>query len=229
MGVDEIVRYVGADRRKLHPVHEAAHPRFRPLPRAELSAIRERYRLPERFLLFVGGLNPLKNFSNLLAAYHRVEGEFEHALVAVGFLRWKFERDVARIGELGLESRVIRTGFVPDEDLPAIYSLADALLLPSLYEGFGIPVLEAMACGCPVITSTTGCTPEVAGDAALLVNPRDVDAIAGAIRRVLRDSALRAQLIERGLARVAEFSWRKAAEESLRVYEIAARRGRSAG
>jgi len=228
MGVDEIVRYVGADRRKLHPVHEAAHSRFRLLQRADLAAIRERYRLPERFVLFVGGLNPLKNFSNLLRAYQKIEGQVEHALVAVGFLRWKFAEDVARIEELGLESRVVRTGFVPDEDLPAIYNLADALLLPSLYEGFGIPVLEAMASGCPVITSTTGCTPEVAGDAALLVNPRDVDDIAHAILRVLSDSALRTRLIERGLDRAAEFSWRRAAEESLRVYEMAARRGRRA-
>ena len=228
MGVEEIVRYVGADRRKIHPVYEAAHARFRLIPRSELGAIRERYRLPERFILFVGGLNPLKNFSNLLLAYRAIEREFEHSLVAVGFLRWKFEQDVARIAELGLGSRVIRTGFVSDEDLPAIYNLADALLLPSLYEGFGIPVLEAMACGCPVITSTTGCSPEVAGDAALLVDPRNVDEIAAAIRRVLSDTALRTRLIQAGLARSAQFSWRRAAEESLQVYELAARRGRRA-
>ena len=223
MGVDEIVRYVGADRRKLHPVHEAAHPRFRPWSRAELEPIRARYRLPERFLLFVGGLSPLKNFSNLLRAYKQL-GESAPPLVAVGFLRWKFAKDVALIQELGLESRVIRTGFVPDEDLPGIYNLAEMLLLPSLYEGFGIPVLEAMACGTPVITSKAGCTPEVAGEAALLVDPRNVPEIAGAIMRLLGDPALRAELVRRGAERARQFSWRRAAEESLKVYELAARR-----
>jgi len=227
MGVDEIVHYVGADRRKLHPVHEAAHPRFRPWSEEELAPIRERYGLPERFLLFVGGLSPLKNFSNLLRAY-KLLGESAPPLVAVGFLRWKYAEDVALIGELGLESRVIRTGFVPDEDLPGIYNLAQVLLLPSLYEGFGIPVLEAMACGTPVITSKTGCTPEVAGNAALLVDPRNVAEIAGTIQRLLDDPALQAELAERGRKRAPEFSWRRAAEESLQVYELAARRGRRA-
>jgi glycosyltransferase involved in cell wall biosynthesis len=222
MGVDEIVRYVGADRRKLHPVHEAAHPRFKPLPPEALAPIRERYGLPERFILFVGGLNPLKNFSNLLRAFHRIRDQVDHQLVAVGFRRWKFERDVAAISELGLDSRVVQTGFVPDEDLPAIYNLADVLMLPSLYEGFGIPVLEAMACGCPVITSKAGCTPEVAGDAAVLVAPLDVEEIAGAMVRVLGDPALRMELRTRGLARAKQFSWHKAAVETLQVYELAA-------
>ncbi len=227
MGVDEIVRYVGAERQKLHPVHEAAHPRFRHLDRAACAAIKERHRLPDRFILFVGGLNPLKNFSNLLRAYRLLSTDFPHALVAVGFLRWKYEGDVALIDELGLGERVVRPGFVPDDDLPAIYSLADALVLPSLYEGFGIPILEAMASGCPVVTTTTGCSPEVAGDAAILVDPYDPEDIARGIRRVIVEPELRRSLIERGLARAREFSWERAARESLAVYEQAAagRRG----
>lgn len=227
MGVDEIVRYVGADRRKLYPVHEAAHRRFRRLDPEACAEVRERYRLPDRFILFVGGLNPLKNFSNLLRAYRLVADHVPHDLVVVGFLRWKYARDVALIDELGIGARVVRPGFIPDEDLPAVYNLAEALMLPSLYEGFGIPVLEAMACGCPVVTTTTGCSPEVAGDAALLVDPYHVEDIARGMRRVIGEPDLRRSLIERGLARAAEFSWQRAARESLAVYEQAAGRGRS--
>ncbi len=222
MGVDDIVRYVGADRRKLHPVHEAAHVRFRRLPSEALPPIKERYGLPDRFILFVGGLSPLKNFSNLLNAFHLIRSEIPHHLVDVGFLRWKYEHDVHLIDELGLGDRVLRTGFVPDEDLPAIYNLADLLVLPSLYEGFGIPVLEAMASGCPVLTSKTGCTPEVAGDAAVLVDPYRPHEIAEGIHRLLTDQALRSELIARGYVQAARFSWAKAARESLAVYELAA-------
>lgn len=227
MGVNEIVRYIGADRRKLHPVHEAAHPRFRPLPAAELTAVKERYQLPDRFILFVGGLNPLKNFSNLLRAMALLEDDVP--LVAVGFLRWKYERDVALVEELGLRNRVRQTGFVPDEDLPAIYNLAALLVLPSLYEGFGIPILEAMACGCPVVTSRTGCGPEVAGQAAVLVDPHRPESIAAGIRRVLADPALAAELVRRGLDQAAGFSWQKAARESLAVYEAAVAGARRMG
>lgn len=222
MGVDEIVRYVGADRRKVHPVQEAAHPRFRRLPPAETEAVKTRYALPDRFMLFVGGLNPLKNFSNLLRAYQKLSRDLPHALVVVGFLRWKYAADVALIDELGLGERVIRPGFVPDEDLPAVYNLADCLAFPSLYEGFGIPILEAMASGCPVVTTRTGCSPEVAGDAALLVDPRNVDEIAAGIARVLADHTLREDLIARGLEQAGRFSWKRAAAESLAVYERAA-------
>ena len=225
MGVDEIVRYVGADRRKLYPVQEAAHPRFQPVPPEALVPIRERYQLPERFILFVGGLNPLKNFTNLLRAYHRIAGEVPHTLVAAGFLRWKFSRDLETIEELKLGSRLMQLGFVPDEDLPALYALADVLMLPSLYEGFGIPVVEAMAVGCPVITSKTGCTPEVAGDAGILVDPRNVEEIAAAMKRVVTDPELRQRMIARGYEQAAGFSWRRAAAESMAVYEFAAARG----
>jgi glycosyltransferase involved in cell wall biosynthesis len=219
MGVDEIVRYVGADRRKLHMVHQGAHSRFRRLDPAACLEVKERYQLPDRFILFVGGLNPLKNFSNLLRAYQRLAGELPHALVAVGFLRWRYERDVALIDELGLGDRVLRPGFVPDEDLPAIYNLAEVLALPSLYEGFGIPIIEAMASGCPVVTSKAGCCPEVAGGAAVLVDPKDVGDIAAGLRRAIVDHELRRSLIERGLARAPEFTWARTARQSLAVYE----------
>jgi glycosyltransferase involved in cell wall biosynthesis len=153
--------------------------------------------------------------------------EADIPLVAVGFLRWKYASDVALIEELGVRDRVLQTGFVPDEDLPAIYNLASVLVLPSLYEGFGIPILEAMASGCPVVTSRTGCGPEVAGGAAVLVDPYRPEDIAAGIRRVLADPAFAADLVARGREQAARFSWRKAARESMRVYELAAARSRA--
>jgi len=169
--------------------------------------------------LFVGGLAPLKNFGNLLRAYQKLDKKISINLVAVGFKRWKFESDLRLINELKLDGKVIFTGFVPDEDLPAIYSLAHQFILPSFYEGFGIPVLEAMACGCPVITSTTGCSSEVSGDAAVLIDPRDVDGIAEAMYKIAVDTDLRNKMVEKGLKRAKDFSWEKCARETLALFE----------
>jgi glycosyltransferase involved in cell wall biosynthesis len=184
-GAKDIARYMGADPRKLHVVYEAYNERCRVLDRTETVVIRKKYSLPERFLLFVGGLNPVKNFGNVLKAYKRIQNSYPHKLVVVGFKRWKYENDLELITQLGLQDQIVFTGFVPDEEIPAFYNLADVFLFPSLYEGFGIPVLEAMACGCPVITTKRGCSPEVAGDAACLVDPYSPDEIAEAIRLLL--------------------------------------------
>ena len=138
-----------------------------------------------------------------------------HDLVIVGFKRWKYAQDFKLMDELGLQDRIHKLGYVSDEDLVAIYNLADVFVFPSLYEGFGIPVLEAMACGCPVVSTKTGCTPEVAGDAAVLVNPYDHTEIASAIKRVLSDELFKNSLIENGLERIHKFSWRQCAGESL--------------
>ena len=145
-----------------------------------------------------------------------------HKLVFVGFSRWKTSSDFGLIEQLGLNDSVTFTGFIPDEDIPAMYNLAEALVYPSLYEGFGIPVLEAMACGCPVVTTKTGCTPEVAGDAAVLVDPLDCDEIADAICTVLTDSALWEELITKGFKRAAEFDWKRCAQETIALLESVA-------
>jgi glycosyltransferase involved in cell wall biosynthesis len=214
----DTVRLVGADPAKVHAIPCSQHARFRPVPREEAEVVRQRYGLPERYLLFVGGLNPLKNFSNLLRAYALLRDRIPQQLVAVGFKRWRYDGDLRQVEELGLTGSVHFPGFLPDEDLPAIYSRADLFVLPSLYEGFGIPVAEAMACGCPVVTTTTGCSPEVAGGAAILVEPRDPRAIADGILRALEDEPLRAEMIRKGLARAAEFSWEKTARETLDLF-----------
>jgi glycosyltransferase involved in cell wall biosynthesis len=221
----DTVRLVGADPAKVHAIPCAQHARFHPVPFAEAEEVRLRYGLPERYLLFVGGLNPLKNFSNLLRAYALLRDRIPQQLVAVGFKRWRFDGDLRQVEELGLDGAVHFPGFLPDEDLPALYSRADLFVLPSLYEGFGIPVAEAMACGCPVVTTTTGCSPEVAGGAAILVDPYDPRAIADGILRALEDEPLRAEMIRKGLVRAAEFSWEKTARETLDLFHtlVAAR------
>jgi len=191
---------------------------------ARLAAVRARYGLPETYLLFMGTLQPRKNIARIVQGYARwrqAGGRSDVGLVLAGQRGWLYD---PRWTE-GVEG-VCLTGYIDDEDVAALYSGALALVFPSLHEGFGFPVLEAMRCGTPAITSTTSSLPEVAGDAALLVNPRDEAAIAQAIARVVSDGALRADLAARGAQQVARFAWRQAAEQTLHVLEQAARSGR---
>jgi glycosyltransferase involved in cell wall biosynthesis len=187
---------------------------------ARLAAVRARYGLPERYFLFVGTLQPRKNIVRIAAGFARwraAGGAGDVALVLAGQQGWLY--DPAWVA--GVEN-VILPGYVDDADVAALYSGALALVFPTLHEGFGFPVLEAMRCGTPVITSTTSSLPEVAGDAALLVNPRDTDAIAAALGRIVSDQALRADLVARGTQQAARFTWRRAAEQTLKVLEDAA-------
>ncbi|MDM7916647.1 MAG: glycosyltransferase family 1 protein [Candidatus Eisenbacteria bacterium] len=220
--------HLGVDPSRFVAIPLAAHSRFRPVGREEALAVAARYGVAPPYLLFVGGLAPLKNFGNLLRAFASIAKGRPHLLLAPGFLRRAWSADLALLEELGLAGRVRFPGFVPDEDLPALYSLADLLVLPSLSEGFGIPIVEAMACGCPVVATRAGGCPEVAGDAAVLVDPRDPAAIAGGILRVLEDPALREDLIARGLQRASQFCYERTARETLALFEriAAARSGR---
>ena len=218
-GSKDIAHYVGADPNKLRVIPESYNELCQVLDEEQALRIREKHRLPERYILFIGGLNPIKNLKNILKAYHKICHSFPHKLVVVGFRRWKYSEDLHLISELGLRDRVFFTGFVPDEDISAVYNLADVFVFPSLYEGFGMPVLEAMACGCPVITTDKGCSPEVGGGAAILVNPYDPQQIADAIEKVLTDNELRERLIAKGLIRASEFSWDKCARETLELFE----------
>lgn len=192
-----------------------------------VTRTRVRYNLGERYLLYVGTLQPRKNLARVVEAFVQLAGQPELSnvqLVLAGKKGWLYDTLFARVSQLGLDGRVVFPGYVPDEDLPALLSGAIAFVYPSLYEGFGIPVLEAGACGVPVITSNTSSLPEVAGDAALLVDPHDVDAIADAMYRIITDEALRAELARRGLENVKRFSWEKCARETLAVLEQAAKR-----
>jgi glycosyltransferase involved in cell wall biosynthesis len=192
---------------------------FRVYDPRDLVPTREKYRLPENFILFVGSLEPRKNLERLLLAYQNLEEATrrEVKLVLVGFKGWENERIVSLIRKM--KSNVSYLGYTPEEDLGKIYNLARLFIYPSLYEGFGLPPLEAMACGCPVVVSNAASLPEVCGEGALYVNHYEVTSIAQGIDRVLKDDALRSLLAAKGRARASQFSWERAAVEHLKVFE----------
>jgi glycosyltransferase involved in cell wall biosynthesis len=205
---------------KITVVYEAAAPNFSPQPPRAVAAVRARYGLPERYLLFVGTIEPRKNLTRLLAAFENVYADgLVDGLVIVGQHGWLYGDFFARLEKSPAREAVLLPGYVPDGDLPAVYTGARALVLPSAYEGFGLPVLEAMACGTPVVASNASSIPEVGGDAALYFDPLDVESAVGAIRDPLRDSRLRDEMRKHGLARATQFSWQRAAAETRAVYD----------
>jgi glycosyltransferase involved in cell wall biosynthesis len=217
---DDLVQLYGLDRAKISVVHEAAAPHFAPASPAQIASIRTRYGLPDRYVLHVGTIEPRKNLDRLLEAFQRLRAAGEDVkLVIVGSKGWLFQSFFQCLEELDLGDAVRLPGYVPDVDLPAIYSGARLVAVPSLYEGFGLPVLEAMACGAPVVCSNSSSLPEVGGDAARYFEPTDVAAMVDAIQTVWRDGALRGQMRQDGLARAARFSWTRAAEETMAVYD----------
>jgi glycosyltransferase involved in cell wall biosynthesis len=199
---------MGARPENIHVVPHGVDPYLRPAPEDQKQALRGKLGLTRPYILFLGGITPLKNIGNLLRAFGRLAATHDVDLVLAGFKRWSFERELEPIQELGLQERVRYVGYIPDEDLAALYSAAECLALPSWYEGFGIPIVEAMACGCPVVTSSgRHAAPEVAGGAAVLVNPADPVSIADGLARVLDDSVLRRELVAKGLVRGPQFDW----------------------
>ncbi|MEZ5290874.1 MAG: glycosyltransferase family 1 protein [Vicinamibacterales bacterium] len=186
---------------------------------AHLARIRADYDLPEHYLLFVGHLYPQKNFPVLVRALGQVKDEIPHTLLVAGRPRYKFEADLALIAELGLQDRVVFLNYVPNDDLPSLYRMADAFVYPSLYESFGLAQLEAMACDCPVIGANAGAIPEVTAGAALIFDPHSPDDLAQAIRRVTGDPAVRADLVAKGAVRVRDFTWERTARETLAVFQ----------
>lgn len=226
---NDLIELLGASEEKISVISEASDAIFRPIDdELFLDAVRERYKVPEKFILFSGTIEPRKNLPTLIKAFAKCWRQGEDCvgadghrlkLVIAGAMGWLYEEVFASVAALGIEDLVIFTGPVTGQYLNGLYNLATVFVMPSLYEGFGLPVLEAMACGTPVIASNTSSLPEVVGDAGLIVDPLDVDGWARAISRVLGDRALRDDLCRRGLRRAAEFSWRKAAEETRAVYE----------
>jgi glycosyltransferase involved in cell wall biosynthesis len=215
----DVMSAYGVPAEKISVIYEAADPRFRPEAPQAITAARARYRLPERYLLCVGTIEPRKNLTRLLTAFESLHAEgLTDALVLAGRRGWLTgEFDAALEGSPSKQA-VIFPGFVADEDLPAVYAGAQALTMPSLYEGFGLPVLEAMACGTPVACSNSSSLPEIAGDAALFFDPTQAEDIAAALRRIVRDPELRNALRDAGLRQAGRFSWERAALETLAVY-----------
>jgi glycosyltransferase involved in cell wall biosynthesis len=218
---DDAVRYVHADPSRIYTVYNAIDPtRFHFIEDAgQLEAVRQKYQLPDKYVLWVGQIESRKNVKRLLQAFAQVARELPHRLVIAGEQRWSTQGELADVDRLGIRDRLQMLGWVSHEDLPAIYRMAELFAFPSLYEGFGIPLVEAMACGCPVLTATTCAPPEVVDGAGYLVDPYDVAAIAAGMRTLLLDEERRRAMIARGLERAKQFSWEKCAREVLAVFD----------
>lgn len=217
-----IADFFKLNNQKLVTVYNGVGEHFKKITDAEtLQNAKDKYQLPERFMFFLGNTDPKKNTPNVLKAF----AEFNEAssekykLVMLDYEESALQAILTEIGHPEMRPDIHLTGYVVNTDLPAIISQSTIFLYPSLRESFGIPILEGMACGVPVITSNTSSMPEVAGDAALLVDPQNSNEIKAAIEEILNDSALRNRLIEKGLERARQFSWKKMAENYLAIYK----------
>lgn len=215
-----LVERLGVHPDKIAVVYHGVDPRYRPQSQARETDVRERYGMPKRYVVYVGKLDPWKDLPTLFEAFAQLR-EKRVSLVVAGPLNWYKKYLDGRLHALGISERVHYTGYVAEEDLPAIYSAAECAVLPSLYEGFGLPVLEAMACGTLVVATSVGAVPEVAGECARLVSPGDRHAMAHAIDQVLGESRQREAIVKAGLARSAAFDWQKCAQETLAQYRYA--------
>lgn len=220
----DLVRIYGLPEDKVAVTYLAAASQFHPVKSAQVEAVRLKYGLRAPYILALGNVQPRKNLVRLMQAFALLcqSQSIAHSLAVVGQAQWRSSEVFSAIRKHGLEERVLFTGYVPGEDLPALYAGAELFVMPSLYEGFGLPILEAMACGTAVVCSNASALPEVAGQAALLVDPHNVEGLAGAMSRVLMDEGLRRNLAYEGLERAGQFSWDKTARQTMEVYSRAA-------
>ena len=216
---EDVTRLLGVPRERISVIYCGRDEAMRPLPPSQVEDFRRRKGLPERFVLFLGTLEPRKNLVRLVEAFARLRQEDVH-LVLAGGRGWGYEPVLARIEVLGIGERVLLPGFVPAEEKPFWYNAAEVFVYPSLYEGFGLPPLEAMACGTPVVASDAASIPEVVGDAGILVDATNVDALAEALNRLLNHPQERELLRKKGLRRSKGFSWEKAARETSHLYDL---------
>jgi glycosyltransferase involved in cell wall biosynthesis len=221
----EVIELLGVDPDKVTATPNGRDERIGPLPQPEIEAFRRRQNLPADFLLFLGTLEPRKNLITLLHAYARRRDELKLPLIVAGGKGWLYDSIFEAVGELGLRDDVRFAGFVPGDELGHWYNAATALIYPSLYEGFGLPPLEAMQCGTPVITSDASSVIEVVGDAGLIVGATDVEALGNALVQVASDAGLRAEMRERGLRRAHQFDWGQTAAGTIAALHAAARPG----
>jgi glycosyltransferase involved in cell wall biosynthesis len=218
----DTIRLLGVPEHKITVIYESANPIYRPVNDQEaLEQTKRKHHITGDFILFVSTIEPRKNLLTLLKAYRQLLDSYKDnvRLVVVGRRGWLSEEVFTLVEELKLTNDVLFLGRVSVEDLLHLYNAAQLLVQPSFYEGFGLPPLEAMACGTPVVVSNVSSLPEVVGDAALLVDPEDVSELAVAIWRVLTDQVLRADLIAKGLKRAQCFSWEKTARQTLELYQ----------
>jgi len=222
----DLVTLVGAPESKINVIYEAADPVYHPISRQQAREDLQRggIETPDEFILFVGTIEPRKNLGTLLRAYHILRQDYDVSipLLLAGEPGWLYHDIYELVVRLGLSESVHFLGSIADNEcLRALYNLATMLVHPAYYEGFGLPPLEAMACGAAVVCSNAGSLPEVVGDAALLVPPEDVEMWAVSMHRMLTDEEMRKQMQAKGLTRAAMFSWEKAAQETLETYRQA--------
>jgi len=211
----DIVSLLEIEEEKISVTHLGVDKRFRPVTEEqELAGVRRKYNLPPKYILYVGLIEPRKNLEALVDAYHADSLHTEFDLVLAGNLGWGYAPLLEKVANSRIRNRIHMPGYIADTDLPALFSMAATFAYPSVYEGFGLPVLEAMACGTPVITSQVSSLPEVAGDAAILVDPSDRKALALALQKVLSDDHLRKSLSEKGIRRARLFTWEKNSSEN---------------
>jgi glycosyltransferase involved in cell wall biosynthesis len=217
----DLVKHLSLDPNKVSVIHEGVHPRYSPEgDELQDSRALAKYGVRPPYLLYVGGLNDRKNVARLLQSFDSLSDDHPGVqLVIAGKRQWKTQSIEQAFKSLSARTSVHFTGYLDDNDLPAVYRAATALVFPSLYEGFGLPPLEAMACGTPAIVSNRSSLPEVTGDAALLIDPYDTVGLTRQMDRILRDGALRESLRAHGLKRASQFNWDDAALQTLKVYE----------
>ena len=219
---DHLIEFLNVDKERVQTVYLGIHESYRnTIEPNELSRVKEEYKLPEKYFLYAGQIYPPKNFGRLLQAYAKAGPKLGIYLVIAGEHRWLCNEELEMINQLKITEWVIRTGWIDNKTLRYFYYYAEALLLPSLYESFGLPILEAMVSGCPVLTSNRFGTKEIAGRAAFLVDPEDLDNISEGMVKIATDKELRKELINEGYKRANEFNWKKCAKETLKVLEKA--------
>ena len=223
---NDIIKYAGIPEDRIEVIYLAAGEELKVIHNSEfiIHNLRKKFHLPEKFALYVGDVTWNKNLPRLIEAC--LKANIPLVLTGEAFMSSDFDRknpwnqDLAIVQEISKENKnIIRIGFVSDDDLTSLYNMAAVFVMPSLYEGFGLPILEAMSCGCPVITSKEGSLPEVAGNAAFYVDAYSIDSISEGIIKVFSNADLRKELSEKGIKQAQKFSWKKTAEKTIKVYE----------
>lgn len=222
---NDITKHVGISSSKIHVVYLAASEVFKKVDNISiLDSIRKKYKLPEKYVLYVGDVTWNKNLPRLIKAIQKIKAPL--VMVGKAMLEKEFDKtnpwnqDLVKVQKLvEIDKKIIRLGFIPQDDLVALYNAATVFAMPSIYEGFGLPILEAMSCGCPVVTSKEGSIRELAGDAAYFVDAYDIDSISNGIKEVFSDATTQDNLSQKGLRRAKRFSWEKTAGATIKVYE----------
>ncbi|MEW6696499.1 MAG: glycosyltransferase family 4 protein [Bacillota bacterium] len=220
----EIIELLGIPEEKIAVTYLGASAEFKPMMiyKEQIRLLRAKYNLPETFILYVGTIEPRKNLERLIGAFSvmKQQGVYKDVkLVLAGGKGWLYEQVFKSVQENRLEEEVLFTGYVQEDDLPALYNMAMIFVYPSIYEGFGLPPLEAMSCGIPVVSTNTSSIPEVVADAGILVNPYDIVELSEVMKKLLDSKTLRDELSKKGLARATTFSWAKCAQETFQIYK----------